>query len=63
MKRLSGSLNFLSQFTDNFVVETTAIYCIIEPANFGLKTHKELARLFSKHYDVIAKLDFLPSLK
>ena len=49
MKRLAKSLNFLSNFTDNFVAETTAVYCIIEPDAFGVKTHKELARLFSKH--------------
>ncbi len=55
MKRLAKSLNFLSNFTDNFVAETTAVYCIIEPDAFGVKTHKELARLFSKHYDVIMK--------
>lgn len=59
MKRLSESLNFLSDFTNSFKIETTTIYCIIIPSNFGLKTHKELARLFSKHYDMILRHKYL----
>lgn len=53
MKRLIESLQFLKDFINRFDVETTAIYCVLNPSDYGLNNHKALAKLFAKHEDML----------